>query len=147
MADPSILVTAPTVSDPTLAPSGHTSLYVLEPVPNLDGRIDWQYERNRLRADLAERVERLGYPVAVEQREVERFIDPVDWERMGMERGTPFALSHRFRQTGPFRPPNVDPRAPGLVFVGSGTVPGVSVPMVLISGRLAADRVEEVGRA
>ncbi|MDQ1395686.1 MAG: phytoene desaturase [Acidimicrobiaceae bacterium] len=147
MADPSILVTAPTVSDPTLAPSGHTSLYVLEPVPNLDGRIDWQYERNRLRADLAERVERLGYPVAVEQREVERFIDPVDWERMGMERGTPFALSHRFRQTGPFRPANVDPRAPGLVFVGSGTVPGVSVPMVLISGRLAADRVEEVGRA
>ncbi|MCU1455220.1 MAG: Phytoene dehydrogenase, partial [Acidimicrobiales bacterium] len=37
---------------------------------------------------------------------------------------------------------NVDRRVPGLVFVGSGTVPGVSVPMVLISGRLAADRVD-----
>ena len=55
-----------------------------------------------------------------------------------MERGTPFALAHTFRQTGPFRPRNVDPRVPGLVFVGSSTVPGVGVPMVLVSGRLAA---------
>jgi phytoene desaturase len=61
-----------------------------------------------------------------------------------MERGTPFALSHRFFQTGPFRPPNRDRRVPGLVLVGSGTVPGVSVPMVLVSGRLAADRVDEI---
>ena len=58
-----------------------------------------------------------------------------------MERGTPFALAHTFRQTGPFRPGNVERRAPGLVFVGSGTVPGVGVPMVLVSGRLAAERV------
>ena len=61
-----------------------------------------------------------------------------------MERGTPFALSHRFRQTGPFRPGNLDRRAPGLVFAGSGTVPGVGVPMVLVSGMLAARRVEEL---
>jgi phytoene desaturase len=47
-------------------------------------------------------------------------------------------------QSGPFRPPNVDHRMPGLVFVGSSTVPGVGVPMVLISGRLAAQRVEEL---
>ena len=52
-----------------------------------------------------------------------------------MERGTPFALAHTFRQTGPFRPANVDRRVPGLVFVGSGTVPGVGVPMVLLSGK------------
>jgi phytoene desaturase len=61
---------------------------------------------------------------------------------MGMERGTPFGLSHRFFQTGPFRPSNVEKRAPGLYFVGSSTVPGVGVPMVLLSGRLAANRVE-----
>jgi phytoene desaturase len=61
-----------------------------------------------------------------------------------MERGTPFALSHRFFQTGPFRPDNVDRRVPGLVFVGSGTRPGVSVPMVLVSGRLAAERVDQL---
>ena len=62
-----------------------------------------------------------------------------------MERGTPFALSHRFFQTGPFRPNNIDKRAPGLVFAGSSTVPGVGVPMVLISGRLAAERVDQLG--
>ena len=63
-----------------------------------------------------------------------------------MERGTPFALSHKFRQTGPFRPNNVTKHAPGLVFVGSGTLPGVGVPMVLVSGRLAAERVDELDR-
>ena len=65
-------------------------------------------------------------------------LDPLDWQALGMERGTPFALAHTFRQTGPFRPTNVDRRVPGLVFVGSSTVPGVGVPMVLVSGKLAA---------
>ena len=55
--------------------------------------------------------------------------------------GTPFALAHSFGQTGPFRPGNVERRRPGLFFAGSGTVPGVGVPMVLISGKLAAARV------
>jgi phytoene desaturase len=61
-----------------------------------------------------------------------------------MERGTPFALAHHLRQSGPFRPDNIDRRAPGLVFVGSATRPGVGVPMVLISGRLAAERVRNL---
>ena len=143
MPDPSILVTGPSSSDPSLAPPGCSSLYVLEPVPNLDGRVDWAVERERLKEDLAARVAALGYPSDVE---VEQFSDPTDWERQGMERGTPFALSHKFFQSGPFRPNNVSRKVPGLVFVGSGTVPGVGVPMVLLSGRLAADRVEEVTR-
>ena len=143
MPDPSILVTVQSHTDPGLAPEGRHCLYVLEPTPNLDGRIDWSYERDRLRADLARRVTALGYPTSAV--EVERFVDPVDWERQGMERGTPFALSHRFFQTGPFRPNNVDRRVPGLVFVGSGTLPGVGVPMVLLSGRLAAERVDRIG--
>ena len=58
-----------------------------------------------------------------------------------MVEGTPFSLTHRFFQSGPFRPANVERRAPGLVFAGCGTVPGVGVPMVLLSGRLAAERV------
>ena len=143
MPDPSILVTVHTKDDPSLAPEGCSTLYALEPVPNLDGRMDWTAERERVRTSLAERVAQLGYPVEIE---VEEFLDPLDWERQGMERGTPFALSHRFLQTGPFRPSNVDRRAPGLVFVGSGTVPGVGIPTVLVSGRLAAERVEEYGR-
>ncbi len=144
MPDPSILVTIPTIDEPAMAPADRHVLYVLEPAPNLDGRVDWTTERatamDRLRATVAAH----GYPVAADQVEVEHVVDPLDWEAQGMERGTPFALSHRFLQTGPFRPANVERRAPGLVFAGSGTVPGVGVPMVLISGRLAAERVDEV---
>jgi phytoene desaturase len=138
MPDPSLLVTVPTVDEPSLAPPGRHVLYVLEPVPNLDGRVDWPAERPRARADLAAAVARFGYPGSVE---VEALVTPEDWAADGLERGTPFSLAHRFRQTGPFRPGNVDARAPGLVFAGSATVPGVGVPMVLVSGELAAERV------
>ncbi|HUF85736.1 MAG TPA: phytoene desaturase family protein [Acidimicrobiia bacterium] len=141
MPDPSILVTCPTTSDPSLAPPDGTALFVLEPAPNLDGRVDWAGERARLRDQMAARVGALGYPV--DDVVVERLTDPRDWEAQGLERGTPFALAHRFFQTGPFRPANTDRRIPGLVFSGMGTVPGVGIPMVLISGRLAADRVDE----
>lgn len=141
MPDPSILVTVPGVDDPSAAPPGSHVLYALEPVPNLDGQIDWTSERERARESLLAAVAGYGYPVDVE---IEEFVDPLDWEARGMERGTPFGLAHRFAQTGPFRPGNVDSRAPGLVFVGSGTVPGVGVPMVLISGRLAAERVNQL---
>jgi phytoene desaturase len=144
MPDPSMLVSSPTVSDPSLAPEGRTSLYVLEPTPNLDGKVDWTSERDRLKERIVARVAALGYPTV--EIDVERFVDPTDWERQGMERGTPFALAHNFFQTGPFRPNNVTGKAPGVVFVGSGTVPGVGVPMVLLSGRLAAERVDELGR-
>jgi phytoene desaturase len=140
MPDPSILVTAHSHGDPSLAPAGGSTLYVLEPVPNLDGNIDWADDRDRIKASMLERVAAHGY--ALDAIEVERFYDPTDWERMGMEKGTPFGISHRFFQTGPFRPNNVERRAPGLFFVGSSTVPGVGVPMVLLSGRLAANRVE-----
>jgi phytoene desaturase len=142
MPDPSILVSVPTIDEPAMAPPGHSTLYVLEPCPNLDGAVDWVSERNRARDDLARRVGELGYPTHVVE---ERLVDPLDWERAGMERGTPFALAHRFLQSGPFRPANVERRAPGLVFAGSSTVPGVGVPMVLLSGRLAAERIGRLG--
>lgn len=142
MPDPSLLVTVPSLTDPSLAPDGRSALYVLEPVPNLDGNVDWVTEQPRVREQLEARVAALGYPVDVE---VEQVIGPLDWQAAGMARGTPFSLAHRFTQSGPFRPANVEKRVPGLVFVGSGTVPGVGVPMVLVSGRLAADRVDEFG--
>jgi phytoene desaturase len=138
MPDPSLLVSAPTLDEPSMAPAGGHVLYVLEPVPNLDADIDWGVERDRVRSDLAAALDRFGYPTDIE---VEALVDPTDWKQMGLERGTPFSLSHRFFQTGPFRPSNVERRVPGLVFVGSSTVPGVGVPMVLVSGELAAARV------
>ncbi len=141
MPDPSTLVSVPTVSEPALAPPGGQVLYALEPVPNLDASLDWTVERDRVRDQLVGRLTALGYPT---DAEAELFVDPLDWAEQGLERGTPFSLAHKFTQTGPFRPANIDRRAPGLVFTGAGTVPGVGIPMVLLSGRLAAERVEEL---
>jgi phytoene desaturase len=140
MVDPSRYVAVPSIHDPGAAPAGHSSLYVLEPVPNLHvGRIHWETEapafRDRLHAFLA----KSGYDGEIV---TEKLVTPTDWEAQGMAAGTPFSLAHTFAQTGPFRPRNVDRRVPGLVFAGSGTTPGVGIPMVLVSGKLAADRVK-----
>ena len=142
MRDPSRLVTLHSLHDETAAPEGCSTLYVLEPVPNLEvGRIDWERERGPMRERLLGFLEEAGYPTDVVTDEL---VTPLDWEAQGMAAGTPFALAHTFAQTGPFRPGNVDRRVPRLVFAGSGTVPGVGVPMVLPSGRLAAERVTEM---
>jgi phytoene desaturase len=71
----------------------------------------------------------------------DHLVTPLDWQAQGMAAGTPVALAHAFGQTGSFRPSNVERRLPGMFFAASGTVPGVSLPMVLISGKLAASRV------
>jgi phytoene desaturase len=144
MPDPSILVTVPTQTDPSLAPRGASTLYALEPVPNLRGSIDWSSETTSTRDDLRARLSSLGYPT---DAEVEMTLGPLEWRDRGCADGTPFSAAHRFFQSGPFRTSNVDRRAPGLVFVGAGTVPGVGVPMVLLSGRLAALRAMEVLRS
>jgi phytoene desaturase len=141
MTDPSILVTNPTYSDPELAPEGRQIYYVLAPTPNLDADIDWDVIGPRYRDEIVDRLEQVGYVGFGDAVEVEHLTTPADWRRRGMERGAPFAASHTFLQTGPFRPANLAPRVDGVVFAGSGTVPGVGVPMVLISGRLAAERV------
>jgi len=140
MPDPSRLVTVPTVSDPTAAPDGSTALYVLEPVPHTGAGIDWRREAGPMRERLHAFLEAGGYPTDVRE---EALVTPDDWRDQGLHLGTPFALAHTFRQSGPFRPSNVDRRVPGLVFAGSGTQPGVGIPMVLISGKLAAQRVAE----
>jgi phytoene desaturase len=138
MPDPSRLVTVPSLDDSTMAPAGDSTVYVLEPVPNLNGKINWSTEakplRDRMHAFLAEQ----RYPSEVITEEL---VTPLEWQARGMAAGTPFALAHTFGQTGPFRPSNVERQLPGLFFAGSGTVPGVGVPMVLISGKLAANRV------
>ncbi|WP_040283523.1 phytoene desaturase family protein [Tessaracoccus massiliensis] len=142
MADPSRFVAVPTVTAPDAAPPGHHTLYVLEPVPNLQvGRIDWAVEGPKMRGRMLAFLQEAGYPTEIVTEEL---VTPADWAAQGMAAGTPFALAHTFPQTGPFRPRNVDRRAPGLVFAGSGTTPGVGIPMVLISGKLAAQRVEEL---
>jgi phytoene desaturase len=141
--DPSLLLSTPTVTDPTLAPAGRSSRYVLVPTPNLDGDIDWDTIGPRYRDEILVRLDQLGYHGFSDSIEVESITTPADWARRGMARGAPFAAAHSFFQTGPFRPGNL--AFDNVVFVGSGTQPGVGVPMVLISGRLAAERVVGAG--
>ncbi|MEV6342214.1 phytoene desaturase family protein [Actinoplanes sp. NPDC051851] len=143
MSDPSLLVTNPTHTDPSAAPEGRQAYYVLAPTPNLEaGPMNWRGGLDRRYADEIMRVlERRGYIGFRDGVEVERIITPADWADEGMAAGTPFAASHTFRQTGPFRPGNLHPTLPNVVFTGSGTQPGVGVPMVLISGKLAAQRI------
>lgn len=139
MSDPSLLVTSPTVSDPSLAPAGRHSYYVLFPTPNLDAPIDWETFGPRYREHVVETLEKRGYTGFGDAIEVEHVTTPADWAARGMERGAPFAAAHTFGQTGPFRPRNL--WGENVVFTGSGTQPGVGVPMVLVSGRLAAERI------
>jgi phytoene desaturase len=139
MSDPSFLVSNPTYSDASLAPEGRESYYVFFPTPNTTADIDWTVERARYRDEILTTLERRGYVGFTDAIEVEHLIDPSDWQRQGMNHGSPFASAHSLLQTGPFRPKNL--WGENIVFAGSGTTPGVGVPMVLISGRLAAERI------
>ena len=141
MSDPSLLVTVPTYDDPALAPAGKSSYYVLFPTPNLQSSIDWQRERNRYRDEMVRVLESRGYTDFGSGIEVEHLTTPIEWRAQGMEAGAPFASAHTFFQTGPFRPRNLARGIENVVFTGSGTQPGVGVPMVLISGKLAAERI------
>ncbi len=142
MDDPSRFVTVPSINDPSAAPDGAHALFVLEPVPNLSADLDWTALTPRLTERMLTWADGAGYPMT--DAEVVRCTDPPTWRARGAARGTPFSLAHRFSQSGPFRPSPRDRRFPGVVFAGAGTRPGVGIPMVLISGRIAAQRVSEM---
>ncbi|GIF69646.1 phytoene dehydrogenase [Asanoa ishikariensis] len=143
MSDPSLLVTNPSRTEPSVAPAGRHSYYVLAPVPNLDrAPLDWRGPLGRRYADeLMTTLEQRGYRGFSAGVEVSHVVTPADWAAAGMAAGTPFAAAHSLFQTGPFRPGNLHRSLSNVVFVGSGTQPGVGVPMVLISGKLAASRI------
>jgi phytoene desaturase len=139
--DASWFLTVPTVSDPTMAPPGGAVAFYLLPTPNLTGDpISWAAQGPRELRLAQQRLEAAGYGPVRAATAVAEVVTPADWAAAGMAAGTPFAASHHFRQTGPFRPANVAPKVGGVVFAGSGTTPGVGVPMVLVSGKLAAVR-------
>jgi phytoene desaturase len=143
MSDPSLFVSNPSRSDPALAPAGRHTYYVLAPAPNLAvGRLDWRDGlAQRYTDELVATLEARGYTGFRAGIDVSRAVTPADWAADGMAAGTPFAAAHTFLQTGPFRPATMHPSLDNVVFVGSGTQPGVGVPMVLISGKLAAQRI------
>ena len=141
MSDPSFLISNPSRTDPTLAPSGQQTYYVLFPTPNLDFDLDWSTLGPRYRDEVLATLDARGFTGISAEIEVERCVTPADWGASGLAAGAPFAAAHTFAQSGPFRAPTLDRRIGNLVFCGSNTQPGVGVPMVLLSGRLAAERV------
>jgi len=148
MSDPSLLISMPSVTDRSLAPAGGQVISVVAPTPNLDPRsggnpdLDWPALAPRYRDELLGTLEARGWTGLGDAVEVEELLTPVDWAAQGMAAGTPFALAHTFGQTGPFRPSTLPRRGPeNVVLAGSSVQPGVGVPMVVISGRLAAERI------
>ncbi|MDT8914304.1 phytoene desaturase family protein [Amycolatopsis sp. PS_44_ISF1] len=142
MSDPSLLVTRPTATEPGLAEDGGEIVSVLAPAPNLRlGRIDWPRVGDAYREELLRTLEARGLTGFGGEFTLDEQITPADWAARGLGAGTPFSLAHTFAQTGPFRPANLVRAAGNVVLAGCGTTPGVGIPPVLISGRLAAERI------
>ncbi|MEU1277972.1 phytoene desaturase family protein [Streptomyces sp. NPDC005805] len=144
MSDPSLLITRPTASDHGLAPDGRHIHYVLAPCPNTDtgpGADRWEDIAPHYRLRLLEELERRGLTGLSGSIEEEAMVTPADWAAQGHAAGTPFATAHTLAQTGPFRPRNLVRGTENAVLAGCGTTPGVGVPTVLVSGKLAAARI------
>ncbi|WP_097972792.1 phytoene desaturase [Streptomyces sp. gb14] len=144
MSDPSLLITRPTATDPSLAPPGKHLHYILAPCPNTTigpGVHEWRELGPRYRDELLGWLERRDMPGLGAAIEQEGLVTPADWSAQEHAAGTPFAVAHTFPQTGPFRPRNLVRGTANAVLAGCGTTPGVGVPTVLISGKLAAQRI------
>lgn len=144
MSDPSLLVTRPTATDPTLAPPGRHLHYILAPCPNTDIGPDaaaWSDLAPRYRDSVLRELDRRGLHGIADAVEEEVLVTPADWTAQGHAAGTPFSAAHTFAQTGPFRPRNLVRGTDNAVLAGCGTTPGVGVPTVLLSGKLAAARI------
>ena len=132
--DFSMYLHAPTRTDPSMAPEGSESLYVLIPVPNLKADIDWSVQARPFADKVLEFLEQWGMQGLRENLEVERIYTPVDFERdLGAYYGNAFAIEPKLTQTAYLRPHNASEDVKGLYFVGAGTHPGAGVPGVLLS--------------
>ncbi|AOW92843.1 phytoene dehydrogenase [Rhodococcus sp. WMMA185] len=152
MTDPSLLLTRPAVSDPDLVLDRDgvpaEPLSVLAPCPNLHSApLDWASLTEPYEKELLRELETRGYTGIVTHFAIDHVDTPLTWLDKGMAAGSPFAAAHVFRQTGPFRRPNLVRGLRNVVLAGSGTVPGVGVPTVLLSGKLAAQRITGPAKA
>ncbi|MFG2833092.1 phytoene desaturase family protein [Streptomyces sp. NPDC048434] len=144
MSDPSLLITRPTAHESRLAPEGRHLHYVLAPCPNTTvgpSAAEWRSLAPLYRDSIVCELEKRGLEGFGEAIEEEQVITPADWTALGHAAGTPFSAAHTFAQTGPFRPRNLVAGVENAVLAGCGTTPGVGVPTVLVSGKLAASRI------
>lgn len=128
--------------DPSLAPAGHSSVYVLVPVPNRTAAIDWAREAAGFRERVVAAMERRAGmdDLAAHIRE-EVVFTPQTWEEMGIQVGATFNLAHSLNQMLYLRPRNKFEELDHCYLVGGGTHPGSGLPTIYESGRIAANLI------
>jgi phytoene desaturase len=142
--EPSFYVCAPTRSDPSFAPSDGDSLMALVPVGHLDENHpqNWDDLEQRARATVIRRLAGLGLKDLENRIAFEAHWGPPYYqETLNLAKGAAFGLSHNFTQVGYLRPHNRHPRYRNLYFAGASTHPGTGLPIVLLSARLAVERI------
>lgn len=143
-ANPSLYVHAPASLDPSVAPPGHDSLTAIVPVMHLDdeGRQDWDELRDRAREHVFRRLASIGVSDVEAHIKFEESLTPISWaQQHNLVKGATHGLSHKLTQMAFFRPANRHRQYRNLYFAGASTHPGTGVPMAMISGRLAAQRI------
>jgi phytoene desaturase len=141
--DPSFYVQNPCVTDPGLAPSGHSALYVLVPVPHQNAGVVWDERTRREYRQLTLRHLRHIGLHDVEQRIVsERMVTPADWQaQYDIYRGATFNLAHSLGQMLHRRPQNRFEDLEGVYLVGGGTHPGSGLPVIYESSRITCKQM------
>ncbi len=143
--DPSFYVQNACVTDPALAPPGHSTLYVLIPVGhNVVGGVDWPAEQVRYRRMALDRLGRIGIPNLERRIRFEKIVTPADWEvDMAIHRGATFNLAHSLPQMLHWRPRNRFEDLDGVYLVGGGTHPGSGLPVIFESARITSRLLAE----
>jgi phytoene desaturase len=142
--DFSLYLHMPTITDPSIAPEGHESFYVLSPVPNLEGDIDWRKAAPVYKAKILDFLEENYLPGLRENIVAEHTIDPRHFEgELNSFRGAAFSVEPILTQSAWFRPHNQSEDFENLFFVGAGTHPGAGLPGVLSSSIIAEDLIRE----
>jgi phytoene desaturase len=140
--DFSLYLHMPTRTDPSLAPPGGETFYVLSPVPNQASGIDWARMGPIYRDRLLEHLEQHFLPGLRASIVAEHWIDPTHFETtLRSFRGSAFSIEPIFTQSAWFRPHNRSEEFDNLYLVGAGTHPGAGLPGVLSSAKIAADLI------
>ncbi len=142
-ADCSFYIRNASITDPHLAPEGHSAVYVLVPVPNRFAPVDWASERGPFRARILRALaERAGMEDIESHIRAEEVITPLDWEeRYAVYKGATFNLAHTLGQMLYLRPRNKFEEFDRCYLVGGGTHPGSGLPTIFESGRIAANLI------
>jgi phytoene desaturase len=138
--DFSLYLHAPCITDPSLAPPGCSSHYVLSPVPHLgNADIDWAVEGPRYRDRIFEYLEQHYMPGLREDLVTSRIFTPHDFrDELNAHLGSAFSLEPVLQQSAWFRPHNRDAQLTNVYLVGAGTHPGAGVPGVIGSAKATA---------